>query len=111
MIAASLAEGVAKQNRNFGYLSQAVFEGVTGQRSDSVTNDENWPKPNTDGLITLETLRWYVINRVQWLSHRSQKVVTNHSGNIHLDDIPIAIRRPAVTASGGQAAESAPAKL
>ncbi len=111
VIAASLAEGVAKQNRNFGYLSQAVFEGVTGQRSDSVTNDENWPKPNTDGLITLETLRWYVINRVQWLSHRSQKVVTNHSGNIHLDDIPIAIRRPAVTASGGQAAESAPAKL
>ena len=104
VIAASLAEGVAKQNRNFGYLSQAVFEGVTGQRSDSVTNDENWPKPNTDGLITLETLRWYVINRVQLLSHKSQKVVTNHSGNIHLDDIPIAIRRPAVTAAGGQGA-------
>jgi Caspase domain len=107
VIAASLAEGVAKQNRNFGYLSQAVFEGVTGQRSDSVTNDENWPKPNTDGLITLETLRWYVINRVQLLSHKSQKVVTNHSGNIHLDDIPIAIRRPTATA----ATESAQPKL
>jgi len=111
VIAASLAEGVAKQNRNFGYLSQAVYEGVTGLRSDSVTNDENWPKPNTDGLITLETLRWYVINRVQLLSHKSQKVVTNHSGNIHLDDIPIAIRRATVTAAGGQGAESAQPKL
>ena len=78
---------------------------------DAVTNDENWPKPNTDGLITLETLRWYVINRVQLLSHKSQKVVTNHSGNIHLDDIPIAIRRATVTAAGGQGAESAQPKL
>ena len=31
VIAASLAEGVAKQNRNYGYLSQAVYEGVTGR--------------------------------------------------------------------------------
>jgi hypothetical protein len=111
VIAASLAEGVAKQNRNYGYLSQAVFEGVTGQRAESVTNDEHWPKPNSNGLITLETLRWYVINRVQSLSHKSQKVVTNHSGNIHLDDVPIAIRRTPVTAAAGQETESVRPKL
>jgi hypothetical protein len=103
VIAGSLAEGLAKQNKNYGYLSQAVYEGVTGDRTDSTAHDEYWPKPNSDGLITLETLRSYVINRVQSLSHKSQKVVTNHSGNIHLDDIPIAIRRTASTAAGAGA--------
>ena len=111
VIAASLAEGVAKQNRNYGYLSQAVYEGVTGERAEAVANDEHWPKPNSDGLVTLESLRWYVINRVQLLSHKSQKVVTNHSGNIHLDDIPIAIRRAATATASGQATEADRSKL
>ena len=55
--------------------------------------------------------RWYVINRVQLLSHKSQKVVTNHKRNIHLDDIPIAIRRAATATASGKATEADRSKL
>ena len=45
VIAASLAEGVAKQNRNYGYLSQAVYEGVTGERTRRLPTMSVGPSP------------------------------------------------------------------
>ena len=37
------------------------------------------PSPNAEGLITLENLQRYMVDRVQSLSEKTQKVIINHS--------------------------------
>jgi hypothetical protein len=94
VIAASLGEATAEENPDWqhGALSLAIVEGVTGERRVPGNREKSWPDPGKNGLIKLEALQSYVIERVNNLTEGRQKVVTNSSGNIHLDDVPIAIR-------------------
>lgn len=58
------------------------------------------PLPDAQGDISIRELDYYVTRRVQELAGEEQAVVTNHTGNVALDRIPIARVRQAVGRSG-----------
>ncbi len=96
VIAASLANQSAQERNDWGHgaLTLALVECIRGVRI--VPDPATIPLPqenDLDGLISLQEVSFYISSRVKELTHGGQAVITNHTGNLSLDDIPIAIGR------------------
>jgi hypothetical protein len=78
--------GLENSDWKHGALTLAVLEGVTGRRW--YPQAATTPLPQK-GVLSLKALDYYVTQRVKELAGGVQAVVTNHTGNIDLDAIPI----------------------
>ncbi len=92
IMAASLGEQTALEKTDWGHgaMTLALLEGLTGVHKTEIEN--NTPLPHADdddGIISLGELSYYVTKRVKALTDGKQAVVTNHSGNIDMDVIPL----------------------
>jgi hypothetical protein len=90
VMAACLSQQKAREKQDWqhGALTLAFLEGITGQR---LYARKGKPLPQEQGQkeVTLQDLDTYVTYRVQELVGSGQAVVTNHTGNIALQDILI----------------------
>ena len=103
MAAASSSQSAHEQTSwGHGAFSMAVIEAMTHPATRKVPSQVPLPAP-PEGLITLEEIRQYVIQRVKELTDGQQTVITNHSGNIPYSSIPMAII-PKSDAGDGKAA-------
>jgi uncharacterized caspase-like protein len=93
LIAASLASQSAQERNTWGHgaLTLALVECIRGMRLVPEPKDVPLPQESDrDGLITLQDVSYYLSMRVKELTRGGQAVITNHTGNLSLDDIPIA---------------------
>jgi hypothetical protein len=97
VMAASLANQSAQERNTWGHgaLTLSLIECIRGERI--TTEPSQIPLPqetDRDGLITLQDMSFYISMRVKELTGGGQAVVTNHTGNLSLDDVPIAQGKP-----------------
>jgi hypothetical protein len=92
VMAACLSSGKALENAEWGHgvLTLALLEAISGKHLYQKKTQTSLPAPNADGEININDLSYYVSRRVQELAGGAQAVVTNHTGNIALNRIPIA---------------------
>ncbi len=92
VMAACLSGGKALELPELGHgvLTLALLEGLGGKYLYPPKTRTALPQVNAAGEITIKDLDFYVSKRVQELAGSQQAVVTNHSGNLALDRIPIA---------------------
>jgi hypothetical protein len=92
VMAACLSGGRAAENAAWGHgaLSLALLEGIEGKRLYARSARTPLPTPNDRDEITLRDLDYYASQRVRELVDGKQAVVTNHTGDVALDQIPIA---------------------
>ena len=96
VMAASLANQNAQERNTWGHgaLTLSLVEGIRGERVVMETKETPLPQEiDRDGLISLQELSFYTSTRVKELTGGGQAVITNHTGNLSLDDVPIAIGR------------------
>jgi hypothetical protein len=91
VMAACLSQqrALEKQVWDHGALTLALLEGITGQRLYGGSKGEALPQEQGRKEVSLKDLDSYVTYRVQELVGGGQAVVTNHTGNIALQDILI----------------------
>ncbi len=90
--AACLSQGTAQEHPDWkhGALTLALLEGLSG-RYHSAKTATALPK-GVKGAINLQDLDYYVSNRVKELVGGAQAMVSNNTGNLVLQNIPIAVR-------------------
>jgi hypothetical protein len=84
--------GLEAHKWKHGALTLALLEGVTGRRIYDA-EESHVPLPGA-GVLSLRGLDFYVTGRVKELAGGRQAVVTNHTGNISLDDVPVCVVGP-----------------
>jgi uncharacterized caspase-like protein len=110
VIAASLGNQSAEERTDWGHgvLTLALLEGITGRR---LVTTRPLPLPQERALgtfVTLQDLSYYIAERVKDLTSGSQAVVTNHTGNLSLDDVPIASKAKSNGAVNTHAGDTKP---
>ena len=97
VMAACLSGSAALENAEWGHgvLTLAFLEGMNGRRIYAKKTRTPLPIANRAGEITLKDLDYYVTKRVHELAGGAQAIVTNHTGDVALDRIPIAWVKPA----------------
>ncbi len=93
IMAGSLSGQSALEKSDWGHgaLTLSLLEGISGQYL-FAPDRSNVALPvhhDDDNVLSLEELRFFVTKRVKELTDGRQSVVTNHTGNIDLDHVPL----------------------
>jgi hypothetical protein len=96
VMAACLSGSTALENADWGHgvLTLALLEGINGRRHYGKKTQTPLPITNQTGEVSLKDLDYYVTKRVHELAAGAQAIVTNHTGDVALDRIPIAWVKP-----------------
>ncbi|MCA9128398.1 MAG: caspase family protein [Planctomycetales bacterium] len=89
--AGSMSDQSAFERSEWGHgaLTKALLEGLGDSPENRQTLAQLLPSAEDDGTLSLGELIFYASKRVNALTEGKQAVVTNHTGNINMDLIPL----------------------
>jgi hypothetical protein len=98
VVAACMKDQKARESRELkhGLLTEALLEGITGQFQLAGVNPSlllAQPEQSERSYVSLKELDFYLGRRVEALAGTNQAVVSNNTGNLPTDHIPVGARK------------------